>query len=104
MSDTTVFLPDYYRIFERRTGEWFLKTVRLIHKELPFSVDLRDFKLLYGITDEQIGIELFRINGGKSGYYLANLRHKRFYYCGTGTEGVKTKLRSLGIGREDPMQ
>ncbi|MEH2461749.1 hypothetical protein [Nostoc sp.] len=104
MSDTTVFIPDYYRIFECRAEEWFLKTVRLIHKELPFAVDLNDFQLLYGVSDEQIAVELFRLNGGKAGYYLANLRQKQFYYCGAEPEGVKVKLRSLGIGRDDPFQ
>jgi len=41
---------------------------------------------------------LFRINGGKAGYYLANLRGKKFYYCGIEPGGVKNKLLELGIG------
>ncbi len=48
-------------------------------------------------------IELFRINGGKSGYYLANIRDKKYYYC-IDRDGVKTKLFELGIGRVDPME
>ncbi|MBN3993818.1 MAG: hypothetical protein HWQ36_25885 [Nostoc sp. NMS2] len=58
---------------------------------------------MYGITRQQIAIELFRINGGKAGYYLANLRRKKFYYCGTEPAGVKGKILDLGIGREDPI-
>jgi hypothetical protein len=46
---------------------------------------------------------LFRINGGKAGYYLANLRRKKFYYCGTEPAGIKGKILDLGIGREDPI-
>ncbi|PMB08215.1 hypothetical protein CEN49_10605 [Fischerella thermalis CCMEE 5273] len=59
---------------------------------------MNDFELLYGITKQQIAIELFRINGGKAGYYLANLRGKKFYYCGIEPGGVKNKLLELGIG------
>ncbi|KYC36331.1 hypothetical protein WA1_42170 [Scytonema hofmannii PCC 7110] len=58
--------------------------------------------MLYGISKQQVVIELFRINGGKPGYYLADLRHnKQYYYCGTEPQDVKSKLLFLGIGRED---
>ena len=100
MADTKVYAPDCYRIFERRNSEWFLKKVNLFYSKLPFRVDMNDFKLLYGITQEQVAIELFRINGGKNGYYLANLKTKKYYYCGTESEGVKNKLLELGIGRK----
>ncbi|MDB9442061.1 hypothetical protein PN497_11915 [Sphaerospermopsis kisseleviana CS-549] len=47
-------------------------------------------------------IELFRVNGGKNGYYIANIRDKQHYYCGSDWADVKVKLRQLGIGRNDP--
>ena len=103
MTDTTVFVPDYYRVLECRSGEWFLKKTKVLYKTLPIAIDFDDFELLYGVTREQIVIELFRQGGGRDGYYLANLRKKKYYYCGTEAEFVKTKLRSLGIGRDDPM-
>ncbi|MHC5860321.1 hypothetical protein [Nostoc sp.] len=49
-------------------------------------------------------VELFRVNGGKSGFYLANIQGKKYFYCGQKWEDVKAKLRSLGIGRDDPME
>lgn len=97
-TNTTVYTPDYYRVLERRGGKWFLKIGKLFYSKLPFVVDLNDFELLYGVTKEQVAIELFRINGGRDGYYLANLRKKQYYYCGTEPEGVKSKLLELGIG------
>lgn len=48
-------------------------------------------------------IELFRINCGRDGYYLANLRDKKYYYCGLEFEDINTKLKELGIGRDDPV-
>ncbi|WP_445634505.1 KTSC domain-containing protein [Nostoc sp. DSM 114161] len=101
-TDASVYHPDYYRIIERIPGAWHFKKGELFYKRLP--IDFNDFELLYGITKQQITIELFRLNGGKIGYYLADLRHKKYYYCGTDPEGVKLHLRSLGIGRDDPME
>lgn len=101
INDTTVILPDYIRIIERKSGGWLFKAMK------PFltrkSVDINDFSVLYGISQEQILIELFRINGGKLGFYLANLRSFQFYYCGLEAESVKSKLIEIGIARADPL-
>jgi len=40
----------------------------------------------------------------KSGYYLANLRERKYYYCGLNWEDIRTTLQSLGIGRADPLE
>lgn len=98
MSEKAVIHPDYIRIVERKPGGWLLKTGKMFYKRLPITVDFQDFELLYGISKQQVITELFRINGGASGYYLADLRHKQYYYCGLSAEDVKTKLRLLGIG------
>jgi hypothetical protein len=39
----------------------------------------------FGLTAEQVIIELFRIDAGRQGYYLANLKDQRYYYCGSNT-------------------
>jgi len=58
----------------------------------------------FGLTAEQVIIELFRIDAGRQGYYLANLKDQRYYYCGSNIEDVKNTLQSLGIGRADPFE
>jgi hypothetical protein len=104
MSDSNVTHPDYIRIVERVPEGWMFKKGRLVYKRLPIaSADLDNLELMYGISKQQVTIELFRINGGKAGYYLADLRHKQYYYCGTETEDIKAVLLKLGIGRADPM-
>ncbi len=95
-----VCVPDYYRVFERLVGGWHLKASKFFYKKL--SVDFDDFELLYGISKQQVATELFRINGGRVGYYLANLRSKKYYYCGTDPNSVAVALKSLGIGRDEP--
>lgn len=104
MPDITSFVPDYYRVLECRSGEWFLKKAKVVYRNLPIAIDFDDFELLYGVSREQVAIELFRINGGKDGYYLVNLRQKKYYYCGTDPDLVKRQVRSLGIGRDDPKE
>lgn len=71
----------------------------MFYKRLPIAVDFQDFELLYGLSKQQVVTELFRVNGGKAGYYLADLRHRRYYYCGLLAEDVKAKLLHLGMGR-----
>ncbi|WP_138503408.1 hypothetical protein [Nostoc sp. PA-18-2419] len=103
-TDTTVYHPDYYRIVERVSNGWLFKKGELFYTSLPFAVDMSDLELLYGISKLQVAVELRKINGDKAGYYLADLRNKKYYFCGTEVEDVRLKLRSLGIGRNDPME
>lgn len=104
MSNSTLIYPDYMRIVERRPRGWLFKKGIMFYKRLPIAIDFQDFELLYGISKQQVVIELFRVNGGKAGYYLADLRHKKFYYCGLSKENIKTTLLQLGIGRIDPQE
>ncbi|MCC5667826.1 hypothetical protein LC653_29095 [Nostoc sp. CHAB 5784] len=102
MDNVTIIYPSYFRIFECRSGRWFIKnTDAFIGTN---SIKNNDIASLFGISEQQVVIDLFRINGGKSGFYLANLKHKTYYYCGQSREDIKTQLRSLGIGCEDPME
>lgn len=102
MNDYTIIYPSYFRIFECRAGRWFIKNTEVFIASDAAKND--DIASLFGISEQKVIIDLFRINGGKSGFYLANLREKTYHYCGQSREGIKTQLRSLGIGREDPME
>jgi hypothetical protein len=99
-----VIHPDYIYIVERKIGGWSIKKGKPFYQPIPTAVDLQNFELLYEISKQQLAIELFRINGGKAGYYLADLRHKKYYYCGLNFEDVRVILLRLGIGRVDPIQ
>lgn len=101
MLDSIIY-PSHYRIFECRAGRWFIKNAEpfcnFSHPKCQSATSLE------GITEQAVVIELFRINGGKTGYYLANLKDKKYYYCGNALEDVRTTLLSLGIGRADPLE
>ncbi|MHC5720265.1 MAG: hypothetical protein ACYTX0_51600, partial [Nostoc sp.] len=47
----------------------------------------------YDISREDLAIELFRVNDGRAGYCIGDLKQKRFYYCGVDLESVREKLR-----------
>lgn len=97
--------PYYYRVYERKRTRWFVRdATRVFYNSTNQPLDLQNVEQQFGLAVEQVVIELFRINGGKSGYYLANLQDKKYYYCGQGWEDIKHKLLELGIGRKDPME
>jgi len=104
LSDT-IIRPVYYRIVERRGNGWGFKFgepfVNLLN--VP-TLSNEDIFAVFGTSMKKVAIALFRINGGKQGYYIADIRDKKYYYCGTEWEKVKVKLRELGIGRPDPME
>ncbi|GAA6616747.1 hypothetical protein [Scytonema sp. NUACC26] len=107
MSDfsTTIVRPLYYRIIERRGNGWAFKegTPFINFLNAPL-LSHEDIYAAFGTSMKKVAIALFRINGGKQGYYIANILDKQYYYCGTQWEDVKTKLKELGIGRDDPFQ
>lgn len=74
----------------------------MFYRTCQLLVDMEDYELLYGISKQQVAFELFRINAGKAGYYLADLRHKKYYYCGEDAKDIKMVVRSIGIGSAAP--
>ena len=101
MLENSVVCPGYIRLIERKVGGWLFKYSEVFYRQGRLAVDREDYELLYGISKQQVAIELFRINAGKAGYYLADLRHKKYYYCGEDVKDVKTMLLNIGIGRPD---
>ncbi|BAZ15292.1 hypothetical protein NIES4071_71640 [Calothrix sp. NIES-4071] len=104
LDSETIVRPVYYRIIERRGKIWAFKEGQ------PFvnwfnapNLEMEDLFSLFDTSMEDISAELRRHFGGQQGYYIANILDKKYYYCGTEWNDVKTKFRELGIGRPDPM-
>ncbi|TBR56469.1 hypothetical protein B4U84_29765 [Westiellopsis prolifica IICB1] len=103
-SDTTIFYPVYCRIVERRGNGWaFTKGEPFINWFNAPWLEQKDLFAAFGTSMKKVAIELFRINGGRQGFYIADIKDKKYYYCGTCWEDVKTKLQELGITRPDPI-
>ncbi|MDJ0696731.1 MAG: hypothetical protein QNJ49_16835 [Mastigocoleus sp. MO_167.B18] len=69
-SNTTVFCPVYYQIIQRRDNGWAFKYSEpfLNLFNAPNLSPEEEFKA-FGTSMKKVVIELFRINGGKQGYY-----------------------------------
>ncbi|BAZ17546.1 hypothetical protein NIES4071_94260 [Calothrix sp. NIES-4071] len=68
----------------------------------PENFNSVDWENFFGTTKSKVVTELFRINGGKPGYYLANLLEHKYYYCGESNEDLRIKFLELGIGSVEP--
>jgi hypothetical protein len=96
---TILIHPDYYRIFECRKGQWFIKKPKVFYRNL--YVDFNDLELLYGITNNAILDGLETANQGKDGYYIADLKHRKYYYGGTDSDSVDSVFEELEVGHPD---
>lgn len=96
--------PAIFQIIRREGDAWYFKDGKVFYREPGNRSLIEEREREYGLSKEKIVIELFRINGGKAGYYLANLRDRKYYYCGKSWEDIKIKLQSLGIGRAEPLE
>jgi hypothetical protein len=100
-----IVVPYHFKIYRRNDARWFaIDASRVVFNGSDEPLDLENVEQQFGLTPDQVRIELFRINGGRAGYYLANLRDRQYYYCGLEWEDIKVVVRSLGIGRDDPME
>jgi hypothetical protein len=104
MLKTRIVYPAYYQIVRRIENVWEFRHGKIFYSPGSQSIDTASRELEYGLTKPKIAIELFRINGGRAGYYLVNLKDRSYYYCGLTLEDVKNTLQQLGIGRKDPLE
>lgn len=98
-----LILPYYYKVYERDGTRWFARDAdKVFYNSTNVPLDIINTEQQFGLTPEQVTIELFRINGVISDFYLANSRERKYYYCGLSWQGLKTTLQGLGIGKADP--
>jgi len=100
--------PAYFQVIHRRISSstnrpcWAFWSSRVVANFSDRSFDITKTIDYHNTSKKQIICNLFRINAGKMGYYLADLKRKKYYYCGTKRDDVRSQLLKLGIGREHP--
>jgi hypothetical protein len=92
--------PIYYRVLQKQGSQWLLHGSKLTSANNT-SIGIQDLDQ-YNLSLERLINDLFRVNAGRDGFYIANLKDKQYYYCGLTADSVKTQFLSLGIGRVDP--
>lgn len=96
--------PLHYLLVERHENTWKFMGGSFVFynpRNVPVSLAVADRLHRFRLTPETVMIELFRIHGGRAGYYLVNLRDRNSYYCGQAWESIITTPQSLGIGRSE---
>ncbi len=99
-----IVMPYHYKVYKRKEAKWFtLDASKVFYNSTNVPLEMVNTEQKFGLITEQVIIELFRINGGRTGFYLANLRDREYYYCGLELIDMKATLQSLGISRPDPI-
>lgn len=96
--------PAYIQIVERKSDLWYfiqpskIVSVRKVSCDSDFLVSREES---YGLSKAKIALEFRLLTGAKEGYYIADMKNKKYYYCGGHWSGVKLRLLQMGIGRID---
>lgn len=92
--------PLHIMIVRREGTSWIFSgggRVILNPRNVPVLLDVKDRLHRFDLTMQKAAIELFRVNGGKPGHYLIDMRQKLYYYCGSELSDVRLKLIEIGI-------
>jgi hypothetical protein len=106
MSTTSIIHPLHFMTIRKERKNWYFSPGDIFYnpRNVPVFLEVEERLQQFKLTPAKVMIELFRINGGRDGHYLANLRDRKYYYCGTELQDITVTLRSLGIGTDDPME
>lgn len=105
----SIIYPAYFLTVRRDSKAWYFRHGEVFYSGRNSTDDslspscLENREEQYGLTKEKVVIELFRLQAGRVGYYLINMRDKKYYYCGLDFEDIQSCLHELGIGRVDPL-
>ena len=98
-----IAIPAYIQVVCREETEWhFCLPKRIIYAPVPHDTDFFTCReKQYGLTKAKIVLELRLLTGGKLGWYLVDMKHKQYYYCGEDWEDVRIQLQAMEIGRSE---
>ncbi|MBW4666065.1 MAG: hypothetical protein KME60_01135 [Cyanomargarita calcarea GSE-NOS-MK-12-04C] len=100
----TIVYPVHCRLVVRRRDSWYFTKGDVFVNLFNIPVlEQKDLFACFGTTMKEVANELKIINGGKEGFYIADILEKKYCYCGDSWKDVKIKLQELGITRPDPV-
>jgi hypothetical protein len=100
----TLCYPIYFRVIQRDRNTWYFSRWKSFYNPLALPMPASsELESLYGLSKREVVDALKRLGNWQTGYYLANLQDRKYYFCGETLEDVQLKLRSLGIGADDPI-
>jgi hypothetical protein len=101
----TIVYPVHYRLVVRRRGSWYFTKGDVFVNLFNIPVlEQKDLFACFGTNMKEVANNLRILNGGKEGFYIADILEKKYYYCGDSWKDVKMKFQELGITRPDPVE
>lgn len=94
--------PSYFRIYEKDGDQWFIHKGRKFYSQSNFSLHQGALETRYGLSIRDIIAQFFPVGRGRSGFYLADLKHQQFHFCGSSPDDVQQTLWRLKITQPDP--
>ena len=94
--------PSYFRIYEKDGDRWFLHKGRKFYSQSNCSLNRGALENRYGLSIKDIIARFFLVGRGRSGFYLADLKHQQFHFCGASADDVRQTFWQLNITRPDP--
>ena len=98
----SVFFPSYFRIYERHCDRWYVHPGQKFFAQSNLSLKQGKLEARYGLTIPEIVQQFFALARGRSGFYLADLKHHQFYFCGQSPDDVQATFWQLNITRPNP--
>lgn len=94
-----IICPENYIVLRREPGKWIHIAGKNFYNPYGKDISLDGILARYGLKRAELFRELFKVNAGKLGYYIADVKKRNNYYCGVDKIDIKVKFLSLGIGR-----
>lgn len=88
MLENKILCPAYFQIVKYDGKIWYFKHGQKFFNPLRISIpsfidsSKTDKLAAFGTTKAKLAMEFRLINGGKIGYYLADLKDNNYHYCG----------------------
>lgn len=95
-----VIYPYYWQIYQHIGSKWYRLPANRVSNE-PEKFVPQHIEKKFGFTEKEIIVNLFKINSGWQGYYIANLKEHKFFYCGTQWEDVNNTFQSFGVSHQN---
>ena len=95
----TIIYPNYFRIYEKENDRWFVHKGSKFYSQSNCSLSPGAIEKRYGLTIREIIANFFPVGRGRSGFYLADLKHQQFHFCGTSERDVQQTFWQLNITR-----
>lgn len=97
---TKICYPHYWQIYQHEGDKWYhLPGKRSVNEVCPQDEKPlpKRIEALFGLTPQEVVNSLFKVNGGWQGLYIANLKERKYFYCGTDWEDVVNTFEMLGV-------